>query len=160
MSTNSRPRFLADNMLGRLAKWLRIAGYDTRYLPTASDGELARVARAEGRILLTRDEQLAQRRGVHCVFVHSDRVEEQLQQLMRALELEIDLAFSRCPTCNRLLEAVPKEAIRAEVPPYVFATREEFRRCPQCARVYWRGTHWARMNAQLEDLRAWVETCS
>lgn len=145
-------RFLADNMLGRLATWLRLLGYDTAYLPHADDPELARVARTEDRILLTRDVELTRRRGVRHVLIESDQVEEQLHQVFRALNLSARQAFSRCAECNLPLDRVNKETVRGEVPPYVFQMQERFLRCPHCQRVYWRGTHWAHMLAQIEDL--------
>lgn len=138
-------------MLGRLATWLRLLGYDTAYLPQADDPELARRARAEDRILLTRDVELTRRRGVHSVLVASERVEEQLQQLAQELHLTARMAFSRCAVCNAPLEEVDKGTVEGAVPPYVFQTQTHFRRCVQCHRVYWRGTHWARMLAQMED---------
>ncbi len=144
-------KFLADNMLGRLATWLRLLGYDTAYLPRLDDAELARVARAEDRILLTRDVELTRRRGLRYVLIESEKIEGQLEQLARTLHLTTREAFSRCAVCNILLEQVSKEEVRSSIPPYVFQTQEHFRRCPQCGRVYWRGTHWAHMQAQMED---------
>lgn len=144
-------RFLADIMLGRLATWLRLLGYDTLYLPDADDPELARVARAEDRILLTRDVELTRRRGLRFVLVESEKVEEQLGQLSRDLHLSARGAFSRCARCNIPLQEVEKERLRDKVPPYVFTTQDQFRRCPQCGRVYWRGTHWAHMVAEMQD---------
>jgi uncharacterized protein with PIN domain len=145
-------KFLADTMLGRLATWLRLLGYDTRYEHTASDAHLAHIARAENRILLTRDVELTRRRGIHAALIESEQVEEQVRQVFRAFNLTARQAFSRCAECNCLLEEVSPEAVRGVVPPYVFHTQTRFRRCPQCARVYWRGTHWARIIGQLHDL--------
>ncbi len=144
-------RFLADTMLGRLATWLRLLGYDTLYLPQADDPELARRARADDRILLTRDVELTRRRGVRSILITSERVEEQLHQLARELHLTAGMAFSRCAVCNASLEEVDRAAVKATVPPYIFETQTHFRRCTQCQRIYWRGTHWARMLAQMED---------
>lgn len=144
-------RFLADNMLGRLATWLRLLGYDTAYLPHTDDHELARAARAENRILLTRDVELTRRRGIRSVLIESEQIAEQLRQVFRELRLTAREAFSRCAECNVTLDAVSQAAVRGEVPPYVYQTQTRFRRCPRCGRVYWRGTHWARMVAQIED---------
>ncbi len=144
-------KFLADTMLGRLATWLRLLGYDTAYVPSADDAQLVRLARAEERILLTRDVELTRRRGVQCVWIESEQVTEQVEQVLRVFNLLPREAFSRCAVCNCVLEEVSKESVRDAVPPYVFHTQERFRRCPRCERVYWRGTHWARMNARLED---------
>ncbi len=144
-------KFLADTMLGRLATWLRLLGYDTLYLPHADDPALARIARAEDRILLTRDVELTRRRGVQSLLIESEQVEAQLQQVFRALNLTARAAFSRCAECNHRLDAVSKESVRDLVPPYVFQTQERFRRCARCGRIYWRGTHWARMVGMLQD---------
>jgi len=144
-------KFIADNMLGRLATWLRLLGYDTLYVPHADDPELARLARAQDRVLLTRDVELTRRRGIKHLLIESEKVEEQVAQVLRAFKLSAREAFSRCSECNQRLEAVSKESVRDMVPPYVFSTQGRFRRCAQCGRVYWRGTHWARMVAQIED---------
>ncbi len=145
-------KFLADNMLGRLATWLRLLGYDTAYLPEADDPALARIARAEDRVLLTRDVELTRRRGVRFVLIESEKIEEQLRQVFHALGLSARQAFSRCAECNHLLDEASKDSVRGSVPPYVFQTQERFRRCARCGRVYWRGTHWASIVAHIEDL--------
>lgn len=145
-------KFLADNMLGRLATWLRLLGYDTLYLPESDDAELARVARAEDRLLLTRDVELTRRRGIHPLLIESDKVEEQLLQVFRNSKLTAQHAFSRCARCNVPLDPVSKEAVRSHLPPYVLESQERFLRCPHCQRVYWRGTHWARILARIEDM--------
>ncbi len=145
-------KFLADSMLGRLATWLRLLGYDTVYIAHADDHDLARRARAENRVLLTRDVELTRRRGVHALLIESQKIDEQLAQVFHALQLTAQEAFSRCAECNVVLEEVSKEAVRGVVPPYVLQTKSRFRRCPHCARVYWRGTHWARIVAQIEDV--------
>lgn len=145
-------KFLADNMLGRLATWLRLLGYDTLYLPQVDDPELARLAHADDRVLLTRDVELTRRRGVKHLLIQSDKVNEQVEQVFRAFNLSVRAAFSRCAECNQRLESVSKESVKDDVPPYVFSTQDRFRRCADCGRVYWRGTHWARMIARIEDL--------
>ena len=150
-------KFLADTMLGRLATWLRLLGYDTLYLADASDAELARRARVEQRVLLTRDVELTRRRGVRALLIESEHIEEQIQQVFHTLHLTARDAFSRCAACNCVLEDIRKEQVRGKVPPYVFHTQERFRRCPQCARIYWRGTHWARILGHLQDLSDTVQ---
>ena len=147
-------KFLADNMLGRLATWLRLLGYDTVYIPHADDPTLARVARAEDRILLTRDVDLTNRRGLNFLLIESEKVENQVRQVFHAFNLSAQEAFSRCARCNALLKEVSKDSACGLVPPYVFQTQERYRQCSQCQRIYWRGTHWARMLARLEDLNS------
>lgn len=138
-------------MLGRLAKWLRILGYDTLYVPSLDDGKLARIARAEGRVLLTRDTQLIKRRGIESLFIYSDDFLEQLRQVVGDLNLNVDNSFTRCPVCNQVLRGIDREDVRERVPPYVFKNQERFSLCPDCGKIYWRGTHWERMRRLLEE---------
>ena len=145
--------FIADGMLGKLSKWLRILGYDVSYSATLNDAELARIARMEDRILLTRDTQLVKRKGLKSVLSRSDQPEEQLRQLVDELDLRVDVdSFTRCLVCNTLLVDVEAQAVASQVPAYVLATQAHFRCCPTCARVYWRGTHWQRMRDRLGAL--------
>ncbi|MDY7039462.1 MAG: Mut7-C RNAse domain-containing protein [Chloroflexota bacterium] len=153
---NAPARLLADGMLGRLAKWLRILGFDTVYDPTLDDNALLRLARAEGRVLLTGDRELARRPGAQSLLVESTELEAQLRQVIVALNLHPDAAFSRCPVCNVLLETPDKETVRDRVPPYVLRKHTEFRHCPRCDRVYWPGTHYARMKETMTRLRGQV----
>jgi uncharacterized protein with PIN domain len=146
-------RFVADAMLGTLAKWLRILGYDTLFDTTLNDNELVRLARAEDRVLLTRDRELAQRRGVQMILVLSEKLDDQVHQVLADLDLEPARAFSRCPVCNEPLEPLDPQAARARVPAYVAQTQRTFKICPVCRRVYWRGTHWQRMEKRLEKLQ-------
>jgi uncharacterized protein with PIN domain len=136
-------------MVGTLAKWLRILGYDTCFDPDMDDHQLVRLARAEERVLLTRDRELARRRGLNVVFVTSECLETQIGQVLTELSLEPDRSFSRCPVCNERLAKVDRETARERVPAYVAQTQRSFRACPTCQRVYWRGTHWQQMDEQL-----------
>ena len=145
-------RFLADNMLGTLAKWLRIMGYDTAYDARLDDHALIRLARADERILLTRDTGLLQRKGVQCLFISSQVLAEQLAQVLQAFDLSAGHPFSRCPVCNSPLEDVPKHDAWGQVPPFVFQTQDNFRLCPECNRFYWQGTHWQKMLARMHEL--------
>ena len=144
-------RFLCDAMLGRLTRWLRLLGHDTVY-SEAGDHELARQARAESRILLTRDTQLAGRRGVQTLLIASDHLEDQLSQVVKAFDLELSTDAPRCPTCNTPLCQIPRPAVKDRVPPYVFEHHDAFQECPNCEKVYWRGSHWRRIRARLDAL--------
>lgn len=146
-------RLLANGMLGRLARWLRLLGYDTAYDNHADDTELARRARAEGRILLTRDRGLARRRGLRTLLIRSEVLEEQVQEVQNALGPPPHPALSRCTVCNTALEPVTPAEIADLVPPYVLRTQAEFRRCPGCGRIYWPGTHLREMREQIESWR-------
>jgi uncharacterized protein with PIN domain len=138
-------------MLGTLAKWLRLLGYDTAYDNVAADAELARRARSEGRVLLTRDRELAGRRGLRTVLVQSEVLEEQVQEVQAALGPPPDPALSRCAVCNTELESIAPADVASRVPPYVLWTQSDFRRCPGCGRVYWPGTHVEGMRGQLAE---------
>jgi len=142
-------KFIVDGMLGRLAKWLRILGYDTAFSPNLDDDQLVRLARAEGRLLLTRDRGLAQRRGVQCLLIESHHLEEQLDQILAELPLTGEHPFSRCPVCNTPLQKVEKPELEGRVPPHIFRTHKDFSLCPNCDKIYWPGTHWARMREKL-----------
>jgi uncharacterized protein with PIN domain len=147
-------KFVADAMLGTLAKWLRILGYDTLFDPDIDDHQLVRLARAEGRLILTRDRELARRRGVRVLLIASEHLDDQIRQVLADLDLEPDRSFSRCPVCNEPLVAIDRETARSQVPAYVARTQRTFRSCPICQRVYWRGTHWQRINEQLARLQS------
>ena len=153
MTHNDRPlRLLADAMLGRLAKWLRLQGYDTAYDNAATDPELARRARAEGRVLLTRDQALAARRGLRSLLIRSQVLEEQVREVHQGLGPPPHPALSRCAVCNSLLEPISHDQAAQRVPPHVLRTQTEFRRCPGCGRVYWPGSHLQAIRAQLDAL--------
>jgi uncharacterized protein with PIN domain len=146
-------KLLADAMLGRLAKWLRVLGHDTAYFPQLQDHELMRLARAEDRTLLTRDRELTRRKGVRSVLIESDRFEEQLDQLLCDLDLDCTSQRPRCPRCNAALLPVTKEEVSTKVPPYVLSRHSDFTLCPHCDKVYWRGTHWRRMRERIDEIR-------
>lgn len=147
-------KFIVDVNVGRLAKWLRAMGYDTAYVPGVGDGDLVRIAWHEGRVVLTRDRLLLERRvvtrgHVKAVLIQGDYFTDQLAHLSRTLGLQLDNRFSRCIECNALLEGLLREDARERVPSYVFQTQEEFKECPACGKVYWRGTHWHNMKQEL-----------
>lgn len=143
------PRLLADGMLGRLAKWLRLLGYDTAFERDAEDLALAHRARSEGRVLLTRDRELGTRRNLRSLLIESESLEEQVRQVQEALGPPPDPALSRCAICNLPLEPTTRDDVADRIPPYVLRTQNEFRECPGCGRVYWPGTHLRRMREQL-----------
>jgi hypothetical protein len=146
-------KLLVNGMLGSLAKWLRILGYDTAYFSQIGDNELARIARAEERILLTRDRELAKREGLNCLLIESDELEEQVRQAIEGLGLTLDRPFSRCPICNTPLKEIGKEEVKDRVPVYIFQTHKHFRFCPKCEKPYWRGTHWDKMKETIEKFK-------
>ena len=147
------PRFVADCMLGRLAKWLRAFGFDVAYDPFADDDQVARSAREREAVLLTRDTRL-RAPGVRAFFIRDDHVEDQLQQVVKELALDLSQArpLTRCTVCNQLLVPATREEVSDRVPPFVYLTQERYACCPGCGRVYWEGTHVSRMRARLAGL--------
>jgi len=145
------PRFVADQMLGRLAARLRLLGYDTLTVFDIADSEVTRLAAAEGRVLLTRDGPLAQTRAVPVHFVRATAPREQLAEVLDALQLSPDPArqFTRCTRCNARLEPVEAAAVRARLPEGVVASGQAILRCTGCDQLYWRGSHVDRILAEL-----------
>ena len=141
-------KLLCDHMLGTLAKWLRFMGYDTAYPGPTGDTLLIAAAQAEGRVLLTRDKELAAR-CPGAVRVRSDVLEEQVREVAGALRLSLVDPLSRCSLCNGRLEPAPPELVRGLVPEGVRARHTEFWRCPACGKVYWQGSHWDKMVERL-----------
>jgi uncharacterized protein with PIN domain len=159
-SAPASPRFLADAMLGRLAKWLRLLGFDTCYAGHSGDHQIAALARVEGRVVLTRDRELTRRKGIRCLLIDSQVLEEQLAQVIAVYGLASpgngSLACSgllpvvpRCPACNGALIEVPREQARVHVPVYVWETHRRFLRCLGCEKLYWPGSHWERIQSTL-----------
>ena len=143
--THSGPQmsFLCDRNLGRLAKWLRIMGFDTEYMRTWDESMIAQ-ARAAGRILLTRKRDIAADR--QSIVLESDFLKDQLRYLDKRLKLSEKLQpYSRCSICNASLKCVKAQDVKNLVPEYVSTTRETFVRCPHCLRIYWKGTHTVKM---------------
>ena len=146
--------FVADCMLGKLAKWLRALGYDVIYLREAEDAEILAMVR-EGRVLLTRDRRAERWREEGKVFVITKNdPKEQLREIVGGLDLsKMDAAlFSRCLICNNPLRLVGKETIREEVPEYIWQRHHRFHRCDNCSKVYWPGSHSKRMRHRVEEI--------
>lgn len=148
------PRFIADQMLGRVATWLRLLGYDTVHPWDQPDSWVLRLAREEGRIVLTRDGALARVQSAPVYLVRADRPVAQLEEIVRTFDLEVadERMFTRCPRCNVPVEDVAREAIVDRLPAAVAAVDQPFRRCPSCDRIYWRGGHVERILGHLRTL--------
>jgi uncharacterized protein len=149
-------RFVVDGHLGRLAAYLRMLGFDTWYDRFADDGLLATVAGGERRFLLTRDVGLLKRRQVESGYcVRSDQPHDQLREVSRRFALRSQFTpFRRCMDCNGHLCSVSKERVADLLPPHTRETKNEFSRCLNCGKVFWRGSHYARMLGWIQDLAA------
>jgi len=150
-------KFIADSMLGRLAKWLRLIGYDTLYFRDIEDSLLLRIAREEHRVLLTRDTRIVKVKGLgqHLLLSYNDPF-EQLEEVVDSFDLmrkgKTPIQHSRCAVCNGTLADITKEHALGHVPEYVFETTSRFRRCLQCNRLYWKGTHTDRIHKKLSEI--------
>ncbi len=142
-------RFIADSMVGRLAKWLRTMGYDTHYQPRYSHTQIEDLL-AEGRVFLTRKRQWV-RSFPSAIFLESDHVGEQIRELKRrGLLASGPLPFTRCIRCNSLLIEADPQLVSQHVPDYVlYKSGYTIKQCPSCKRYYWPGTHRDRMERQL-----------
>lgn len=148
--------FIADKTLGKLAKWLRILGYDTVYWRSDDLRGLLRRAQEEGRALITKDTKLYQGKGsLRALLIREDNPFLQLQEVVHLFELPVteDMLFTRCLTCNTPLEDVAPEEVKGEVPDYIYHTHQEFSRCPFCRKVYWAGTHYGHMARVVKRLQ-------
>ena len=149
-------KFIVDQNVGKLAKWLRMMGYDTLFFNRGDDSRIIATALAEGRVILTRDTQIMKRRLVtsgrlKAILIQSDNPELQMHRVIDSLGLDCHFRpFTLCLECNHPLVERDKEQVKDLVPPYVFQTQSQFMECPSCHRIYWRGTHWQAMTRKLK----------
>ena len=149
-------RFIVDHNVGKLARWLRMMGYDTLFFNGDDDSRMIATALAEGRVILTRDTRIMERRLVttgrlKAILIGYETPELQIKQVIETLNLDIHFRpFSICLECNQPLAERSREQVRERVPPYVYQTQEQYMECPVCHRIYWRGTHWQAMTRKLE----------
>ena len=140
-------RFVADTMLGRLARWLRLLGFDVLY-PNLDDKELLKFA--DKRIILTRDKELGRKENVF--LIKSVDVDEQLKQVINELKLEIKNPLSRCSVCNQILVEADKKSVKTLVPERIYTNHDMFWRCPDCERIYWKGSHYDKIVMKIKEL--------
>lgn len=141
--------------MGKLARWLRMLGFDSLFCGDEDDSQIVQQALAEGRVLLTRDTGIMKRRVVvagrlKAVLMQSEQPEQQMQQLVSTLDIKSQShPFTICLECNQpLINRTPTE-VKDRVPPYVYRTQTQYMECPDCRRIYWRGTHWQAMLTKL-----------
>jgi uncharacterized protein len=145
------PRFAADRMLVRLARWLRLMGADVLCDQALSGAEILRLARAEHRPLLTRDKRL--RTALDVLYIEGHLFRDQVREVMKRYPFDPRrLAFTRCSACNRVLKQVPRDAVARSVPPFIYAAHEKFAVCEGCNRVLWDASHVERARREIEAL--------
>ena len=142
--------------MGKLAKWLRMMGYDTVFFEGIDDSHMVAKALAEDRVILTRDTEIMKRRLVtsgrlKAILINSNEPEPQIQQVINTLNLDCQFRpFTLCLECNQPLAEKTKAQVKDRVPPHVFRTQSQYMECPACHRIYWRGTHWQAMTRELK----------
>ena len=148
--------FIADRMLGKLARELRMLCYDTIYYPGEDAYRLIRLAREEGRVILTRNTKLLPKTPEdHIIRITEDRPSLQIRELLERgyISLNEETFFSRCLLCNVLLDDIPRAEAEGKVPDFIFYQQSHFFRCPQCLRIYWQGSHQENMRKRIEQLK-------
>jgi len=155
-------RFLADGMLGKLTRWLRMLGCDVEYFNDLDDDELIKLAMDEKRILLTRDTQLYRRalvKGAEAFLAEGRTEPERLAELAQrfGFKLEVNVEDSRCPKCNTKISPVSKDEIRDKVPPSTSRFYDDFWICPDCGQIYWQGSHWKKIHRTLSQAKQIME---
>lgn len=149
-------KFIADYMVGKLARWLRLLGFDVVYHVKIEDDKLIELARKEHRTILTRDHELIKKASrikslqKKTLLIESQRWEEQVEQVLDHFDLrkKID-PNSRCLVCNTRLKILPRTRARNLVPPFVYEQADSFALCPDCSRIFWKGTHFRDMEKKL-----------
>ena len=148
-------KFLCDDNLGKLARYLRMLGFDTYFKSDIEDAELLGIMLKENRMVLTRDHRLVKRiERERYLLIETDSAEHQLKYVIEKLSLQIakDKLFTVCLECNEVCQEVGSDEIRDEVFPYIIKTRDSFRRCPSCRRIYWQGSHYKDMVERLREI--------
>jgi uncharacterized protein with PIN domain len=147
------PKFIADCHLGRVAKYLRLLGYDTLYFTQIGDSKLIKMANEEGRIILTRDRELSERKNANALLLRPTDTIPQLQTILDHFGLSKEVRDNaRCTVCNTPLERVDKEEVIEQLPEGVKKNFEFFERCPTCHRIYWHGDHYRNMVSLLNEI--------
>lgn len=151
---NRAMKFVVDSMLGKLAKRLRLLGYDTLFDAKFEDRTLLKISKDENRWVVTRDRGIAKIRGAKVLQIRSEKLDEQLKEISRLAGIKLDerTAFSRCSECNSPVEEISKEKAKGIVPKLVYETMDRFSYCPKCRKAYWKGTHYDRLSKQLKRI--------
>ncbi len=145
-------RFVADAMLGRLARWMRYLGYDVLYFRDIDDKELVRITRVEGRVLLTRDSGIPKRFKLDCYLVRAQDIRGQLKEIVERFPVSSDRG-KRCINCNENLMTISeKEAIKDIVPEYIYLNHNLFYFCLVCNKAYWEGSHIKNMEESIKEI--------
>ncbi|RLF46558.1 MAG: hypothetical protein DRN09_00010 [Thermoplasmata archaeon] len=149
-------KLLCDQMLGTLAKWLRLLGFDVYYVDDkTTDDRILDIAKRERRVIISRDKQLikrAKKREIKVIETNSTDLDEQLKAVTLIYSINEEEILSRCSLCNTPLVEIEKSKIKDKVPPKVFDLHDEFWYCKKCDKVYWKGSHWEKIEKKMKKL--------
>jgi uncharacterized protein with PIN domain len=149
------PKFIADVHLGRLARYLRMMGFDVLYKNNFEDDEIVKISLDKRRAILTKDRGILKRNEVtHGYWVRSEKVKEQVVEIIKRFDLKkLIKEFTRCISCNAKLEPISKKEIIDGLPPKVSMSQKSFSVCPSCKKHYWKGTHHQRMLSFIKTIK-------
>jgi len=150
-------KFLCDQMLGTLAKWLRLFGFDTFYANSElEDEDLLQIAKKENRFIITRDKQLIARgkkEKLSIIEMNTTDIDEQLNLVLRDIKINEADVLSRCSLCNTILNEIKKNNVKNRVPERVFENNEKFWFCSKCDKIYWMGSHYEKIKDKIKELQ-------
>jgi uncharacterized protein with PIN domain len=150
-------RFLCDQMLGTLAKWLRLFGFDTFYANNViEDIELLQIAKKEKRIIITRDKELfirGKKQNLKVIKIESTDLDIQLKQVLNGIRINDETIFSRCSLCNSLIEKIEKHEIKNKVFDKIYKNNDSFWFCPKCDKIYWMGSHYNKIISKINEIK-------
>ncbi|MDD5492103.1 MAG: Mut7-C RNAse domain-containing protein [bacterium] len=156
MVNTTETKFIVDKMLGRLAVWLRILGYDTKLHLGPDRQELVWRSLKENRVIITRDTHLTRRHVCRFIFIKNDHIREQIKQLLQEYPTMVQVTkeqlFTRCTLCNTPVIAITKEKVRGRVASYIYESIKQFSYCALCDKIYWSGTHWEKLLKDLQGM--------
>jgi len=142
-------------MLGTLAKWLRVCGFDTYYAKRhMKDKELIDIAKKENRVIITRDKELiydARREQIKSIKIETHILDEQIKKILEKIKFDKKYVLSRCLVCNNILDKISKKEVKEKVPAKVYESHEKFFFCSKCDKIYWKGTHYNKMIEKMEN---------
>ncbi len=147
-------KFILTKELGRLARWMRLFGYDTAYFDSDDMKALFVTAFNEKRTIVTKRKNVSAIKTLKVIYVKGDTLKKQLAELKKKAGLKTKGLFTRCADCNSRVFGIKKASVRGLVPAYVFKTQKKFFQCPSCAKVFWKATHWDRAKEFLHEVRS------
>ena len=149
-------KLLCDQMLGSLAKWLRILGFDTFYAnKEITDEELLNIAKIENRTIVSRDKELilrGKKQNINVIEIKNTDLDDQLKLVLNLIKIDEKLVLSRCTLCNKILEKIEKSEVEGKVPRKIFDNNDEFWFCNKCKKFYWMGSHYKKITDKIDEI--------